>query len=61
MVEPDRQHMAIRRMRFTCWITKTIDTHSQYLIFIAFQRQHDHANAPQCYVIRTLPNLLKKF
>jgi hypothetical protein len=29
----------IRRMRFACCTTKTIDTHSQYVISIAFPRQ----------------------
>ena len=29
----------IRRMRFACWITKTTDTHSEYVILIAFPRQ----------------------
>jgi hypothetical protein len=29
----------IRRMRFACWITKATDTHSEYLVFIAFSRQ----------------------
>jgi hypothetical protein len=29
----------IRRMRFACWITKATDTHSQYVILIAFPRQ----------------------
>jgi hypothetical protein len=29
----------IRRMRFACWITKAIDTHSEYVILIAFPRQ----------------------
>jgi hypothetical protein len=29
----------IRRMRFACWITKATDTHSEYVIFIAFPRQ----------------------
>jgi hypothetical protein len=28
-----------RRMRFACWITKTTDTHSEYVILIAFTRQ----------------------
>jgi hypothetical protein len=28
-----------RRMRFVCWITKATDTHSEYVIFIAFPRQ----------------------
>jgi hypothetical protein len=26
-------------MRFACWITKASDTHSEYVIFIAFPRQ----------------------
>jgi hypothetical protein len=29
----------IRRMRFACWITKAIDTHSEYVILTAFQRE----------------------
>ena len=29
----------IRRMCFTCWITKTTDTHPEYVVFIAFQLQ----------------------
>jgi hypothetical protein len=30
----------IRRMRFACWITKATDTHSGYVILIAFTRTH---------------------
>jgi hypothetical protein len=29
----------IRRMRFACWITKAIDTHSEYIILIAIPLQ----------------------
>jgi hypothetical protein len=29
----------IRRMLFACWITKATDTHSEYVILIAFLRQ----------------------
>ena len=29
----------IRRMRFACWITKATDTHSEYIILIAFTWQ----------------------
>jgi hypothetical protein len=29
----------IRRMRFACWITKAADTHSGYVIRIAFAQQ----------------------
>ena len=40
MVEPDRPHdNIIQRMRFACWITKATDTHSEYVILIAFPRQ----------------------
>jgi hypothetical protein len=40
MVEPYRPHdNIIRRMRFACWITKATDTHSVYVILIAFPRQ----------------------
>jgi hypothetical protein len=31
----------IRRMRCVCWITKAADTHSEYVIFIAFTLQVD--------------------
>jgi hypothetical protein len=29
----------IQRMRFTCWITKATDTHSEYVILTAFPQQ----------------------
>jgi hypothetical protein len=29
----------IRRMRIACWVTKATDTHSQFVILIAFPRQ----------------------
>jgi hypothetical protein len=44
----------IQRMRFTCWITKATDTHSEYVILIAFHGSNGYANAPEYYVIRTL-------
>ena len=37
--EADRPQMTIWRMRTACWITTAIDTHSEYVIFIAFQGQ----------------------
>jgi hypothetical protein len=37
VVEPDDN--TVRYMRFACWITKATDTHSDYVIFIAFPRQ----------------------
>ena len=36
IVEPDRPQMTIRCLRFACWITKTTDPHSEYVIVIAF-------------------------
>jgi hypothetical protein len=43
----------IRCMRFACWITKATDTHSQYVILIAFPRQQwlrERASMPRLYV-----------
>jgi hypothetical protein len=42
-------------MRFACWITKLTDTHSVYVILVAFHCNIGCANAPQYYVVRTLP------
>jgi hypothetical protein len=40
MVQPDGwQQMTTRCIRFAIWITKAIDTHSEYVIIIAFPRQ----------------------
>jgi hypothetical protein len=36
MVEPGRPQMTIWRMRITCWIIKTTDTHSIYVILTVF-------------------------
>jgi hypothetical protein len=40
IVQPDMPKMTIWRMRFACWINKVPDTNSEYVIFIAFPRQH---------------------
>ena len=40
MVEPGKPQMAIRRVRIVCWITKATNTHSEYVIHVAFPRQH---------------------
>jgi hypothetical protein len=34
--ERSRSQMTIWRMRFTCWIHKATNTHSEYVIFTAF-------------------------
>jgi len=39
IVEPDRLHMTIWHMRIACWIPKATDTHSEYVILIAFPLQ----------------------
>jgi hypothetical protein len=39
--------MAIRSMRFACWITKATNTHSQYVILLSFRLQiglHEQAS-----------------
>jgi hypothetical protein len=48
----------IRRMRFAWWITKATDTHSQYVILIAFPQQQWLLERASSYVIRILPVLL---
>jgi len=36
IVQPDRPQMTIQRIRIECWIPKATDTHSEYVILIAF-------------------------
>ena len=46
-VEPDRPKKTIWRMRIICWIPKATNTHSEYVILIAFplqQRLHERAS-----------------
>jgi uncharacterized protein involved in propanediol utilization len=38
-VEADRPQMTMWRMRIACWTIKADDTHSEYVIFIAFSLQ----------------------
>ena len=38
-VEPERAQMTIWRMRIACRIPEVADTHSEYVILIAFPRQ----------------------
>jgi hypothetical protein len=53
MVNPDRPLMTIWRMRTACWIPKATNTHSDYVIVIAFAQKWLH----ECYAIRTMPVL----
>jgi len=40
IIEPDRPQMTIWRVRIAGWIPKATNTHSQYVILIAFPLQH---------------------
>jgi len=47
IVDPGRQHMRIWRMGIACWVTRATDTHSEYVILIAFPLQqwlHERAS-----------------
>jgi len=35
-----RAQMAIRRMRFACWISKATDSYSEYVIILSFPQLH---------------------
>ena len=39
IVEPDRPQMTVWHNCFACWICKAANTHSEYVIFIAFPLQ----------------------
>jgi len=36
----------IRRIRMACWVNKALNSHSEYVIFIAFPVQESYAIAP---------------
>jgi len=55
-VQPGRLQMAIWRMHVACWIPTATNTHSEYVILMDFN--NGCMDAPQCYIIRTLPSLL---
>ena len=44
-------------VRFACWISNDTNTHTDYVILIAFHVNNGYENASQRYVIRTLPTL----
>jgi hypothetical protein len=54
MSQPDRLQRTKRRMRFACRIHKATNTHKLSNNFFIFHCNSGYANAPQCYVIRTL-------
>jgi hypothetical protein len=47
MVEPGRPKMTMWPMRIACWVPKTTNKHSEYVIRIAFRHC---TNVPQFYV-----------
>jgi len=56
-VEPESLQMTKRPMRILCWITKDIDTHSEYLILTALHGSNGYTKAPEIYRVRKLPFL----
>jgi hypothetical protein len=46
------------RMHILCWLPKATNPQSVYIILIAFPLQQWMLNAPQRYVVRTLPVVL---
>ena len=57
IVEPDRPQVITRSMCTACWIPKATNTHSEY-VKLLFHCNNDCTNAPKCYVIITLSDLL---
>jgi len=49
-VDPGRPQVTIWRMRISCWITKATNTHSEYVILIAFHCNDGCTNASPCHV-----------
>jgi hypothetical protein len=60
IVKSDKLPMTICRMRFVRRIPKAINTHSEYVILL-FHNNNGYTNAPQCYVVRTLPVLFNEW
>ena len=47
IVQPNRPEMTIRRKRMACWMPKGTNTHSEYVVLIAFPLQqwlHERAS-----------------
>jgi len=58
VVELDRSQITIWHMRIVCWVPKATNTHSEYVILIAFPLQQWCMNMPPCYILCTSPILL---
>jgi len=46
MLPPDMLQITTSRMRFTCWITKATNTHSEYIIVTFFSNVTVVARTP---------------
>jgi len=60
IVETGRLLMTILCMHIACLIPEATNTHSVYVMLFLLHHTNGCANAPQCYVTRTLPVLLKQ-
>jgi len=56
-VQLDRPQMTIWHMRIACWITKATNTHSEYVIHIAFPQQQWLCECGSILGYSTLPVL----
>jgi hypothetical protein len=53
--KPDTQRMTIWRMRIACWIPKSKNTYSEYVLHVLLLYCNNGCtNAPHCYDIRTM-------
>ena len=50
----NEKQITITRMRIACWLPKATNTHSEYVILVAFPQQQWLHERSHCYVIRTL-------
>jgi len=56
--------MTIWRIRIACWIPKSTDTHSEYVMIVAFPLQewlHEHASILRALPFLFLVHLIKPF
>ena len=55
IAEQVRPQITIWSTYILCWMSKVTNTHSEYVILIAFHCNNRQAKPPQLYVLRTLP------
>jgi hypothetical protein len=54
IVEPGSPQMPVWCMRIACLILKSTNTHSEYVMLIAFHCKNTCRNEPECYVMGKL-------